>query len=312
MDQVWEAMTPDERQAKRLDDYVAMPGFEFASPEAEALYREALRLCPAEARYHHHLGLLLGRRGDDESAVRHLFLGVALEPTLTDLFERTGAVLFRLWRRDGDRRLLDDALLLLRRAAAQDPAGVLSRMWRLTDDRRLVERATCVDARARIAFLRSLRARGLWIALRKEAAEPFPAADRSTSNAERLLLLGEAELRSGHEETALLTLKAYLDGAPNRFDALRRVQSAFASARRWDVATLFWGAWREERHPTQALIYELEALLRSGRAGRAAARLKPLEPLKTPELLSLAWRVDEALGNKERAYRHLRLSLIHI
>ncbi len=232
---------------------------------------------------------------------------MALDPTLTDLFERTGAVLFRLWRRDGDRRLLDDALLLLRRAAAQDPAGVLSRMWRLTDDRRLVERATCVDARARIAFLRSLRARGLWIALRKEAAEPLPAQGRSTSDAERLLLLGEAELRSGHEETALLTLKAYLDEAPNRFDALRRVQSAFASARRWDVATLFWGAWREERHPTQALIYELEALLRSGRAGRAAARLKPLEPLKTPELLSLAWRVDEALGNKERAYRHLRL-----
>jgi hypothetical protein len=33
-------MTPDERLAKRLDDYMTMPDFEFASPEAETLYRE--------------------------------------------------------------------------------------------------------------------------------------------------------------------------------------------------------------------------------------------------------------------------------
>ena len=33
-------MTPDERLAKRLDDYVTMPGFEFANPESEALFRE--------------------------------------------------------------------------------------------------------------------------------------------------------------------------------------------------------------------------------------------------------------------------------
>jgi uroporphyrinogen-III decarboxylase len=40
MDNAWKEMTPDERLTKRLDDYVAMPGFEFASPEAEAVYRE--------------------------------------------------------------------------------------------------------------------------------------------------------------------------------------------------------------------------------------------------------------------------------
>ena len=36
----WKEMRPAERLAKRLDDYVTMPGFEFASAEAEALYRE--------------------------------------------------------------------------------------------------------------------------------------------------------------------------------------------------------------------------------------------------------------------------------
>jgi len=40
MDKSWKAMSPDERLAQRLDGYVAMPGFEFASPEAEAAYRE--------------------------------------------------------------------------------------------------------------------------------------------------------------------------------------------------------------------------------------------------------------------------------
>jgi len=40
----WKEMTPDERLRKRLDDYVAMPGFEFASVEAEALYRERATL----------------------------------------------------------------------------------------------------------------------------------------------------------------------------------------------------------------------------------------------------------------------------
>ena len=37
-------MTPDERLAKRLDDYMTMPGLEFSSPEAEALYRERATL----------------------------------------------------------------------------------------------------------------------------------------------------------------------------------------------------------------------------------------------------------------------------
>ena len=36
----WKEMTTDERLRQRLDGYVAMPGFEFASPEAEAAYRE--------------------------------------------------------------------------------------------------------------------------------------------------------------------------------------------------------------------------------------------------------------------------------
>jgi uroporphyrinogen-III decarboxylase len=40
MDKAWNEMTPDQRLAQRLDDYVNMPGFEFSSPEAEALYRE--------------------------------------------------------------------------------------------------------------------------------------------------------------------------------------------------------------------------------------------------------------------------------
>jgi hypothetical protein len=40
MDKKWQEMTPDERLAQRLDGYVAMPGFAFASPEAEAAYRE--------------------------------------------------------------------------------------------------------------------------------------------------------------------------------------------------------------------------------------------------------------------------------
>ena len=54
----WKEMTPDERLAQRLDNYVAMPGFEFASPEAEAAYREragsfiskAARMLPARSR----------------------------------------------------------------------------------------------------------------------------------------------------------------------------------------------------------------------------------------------------------------------
>jgi hypothetical protein len=40
MDKAWQALTAEERQAQRLDAYVNMPGFEFASPEAEARYRE--------------------------------------------------------------------------------------------------------------------------------------------------------------------------------------------------------------------------------------------------------------------------------
>ena len=40
MDKNWKEMTPDERLAQRLDGYVAMSGFEFASPDAEAAYRE--------------------------------------------------------------------------------------------------------------------------------------------------------------------------------------------------------------------------------------------------------------------------------
>ena len=40
MDKVWKEMTSGERLAQRLDGYVAMPGFEFASPEAKAAYTE--------------------------------------------------------------------------------------------------------------------------------------------------------------------------------------------------------------------------------------------------------------------------------
>jgi hypothetical protein len=40
MEKTWKEMTPEERLAQRLDRYVEMPGFEFASPEAAALYRE--------------------------------------------------------------------------------------------------------------------------------------------------------------------------------------------------------------------------------------------------------------------------------
>ncbi len=40
MNKTWKEMTADERLAQRLDTYVNMPGFEFASPEAEAKYRE--------------------------------------------------------------------------------------------------------------------------------------------------------------------------------------------------------------------------------------------------------------------------------
>lgn len=40
MDAAWTKMTPDERLAVRWDNYVNTPGFEFANPEAEALYRE--------------------------------------------------------------------------------------------------------------------------------------------------------------------------------------------------------------------------------------------------------------------------------
>ncbi|MGB3904920.1 MAG: uroporphyrinogen decarboxylase, partial [Anaerolineae bacterium] len=44
MAKTWKEMTPDERLTKRLDSYVAMPGFEFGSPQAEALYRERATL----------------------------------------------------------------------------------------------------------------------------------------------------------------------------------------------------------------------------------------------------------------------------
>jgi hypothetical protein len=40
MEKDWKTMTAEERLAQRLDGYVNTPGFEFASPEAEALYRE--------------------------------------------------------------------------------------------------------------------------------------------------------------------------------------------------------------------------------------------------------------------------------
>ena len=40
MDKAWHEMTPEERLSQRWDGYVNTPGFEFASPEAEALYRE--------------------------------------------------------------------------------------------------------------------------------------------------------------------------------------------------------------------------------------------------------------------------------
>ena len=44
MDKAWKAMTSDERLAQRLDIYVNMPGFEFASAEAEVRYRERTSL----------------------------------------------------------------------------------------------------------------------------------------------------------------------------------------------------------------------------------------------------------------------------
>lgn len=40
MDKAWKTMSAEERQAARLEKYVTMPGFEFASPEAGALYHE--------------------------------------------------------------------------------------------------------------------------------------------------------------------------------------------------------------------------------------------------------------------------------
>ncbi|MBN1179768.1 MAG: uroporphyrinogen decarboxylase [Anaerolineae bacterium] len=40
MNKAWSEMTAAERLAQRLDIYVNMPGFQFASPEAEARYRE--------------------------------------------------------------------------------------------------------------------------------------------------------------------------------------------------------------------------------------------------------------------------------
>jgi hypothetical protein len=40
MEKTWKEMTSEERLAQRLDRYVEMPGSEFASPEAAALYRE--------------------------------------------------------------------------------------------------------------------------------------------------------------------------------------------------------------------------------------------------------------------------------
>lgn len=40
MEKDWKAMTAEERLAQRLDGFVNMPGFEFASPEAKARYQE--------------------------------------------------------------------------------------------------------------------------------------------------------------------------------------------------------------------------------------------------------------------------------
>ncbi|MFO7698732.1 MAG: uroporphyrinogen decarboxylase family protein, partial [Anaerolineae bacterium] len=40
MNERWKEMTPEERLRERLDGYVSMPGFDFASPETEAAYRE--------------------------------------------------------------------------------------------------------------------------------------------------------------------------------------------------------------------------------------------------------------------------------
>lgn len=40
----WKDMTSDQRLAQRLDNYVNTPGFKFASPETEALYRERATL----------------------------------------------------------------------------------------------------------------------------------------------------------------------------------------------------------------------------------------------------------------------------
>jgi len=40
MEKDWKTMAAEERLAQRLDGFVNMPGFQFASPEAEALYRE--------------------------------------------------------------------------------------------------------------------------------------------------------------------------------------------------------------------------------------------------------------------------------
>jgi uroporphyrinogen-III decarboxylase len=44
MDKAWTEMTSDQRLAQRLDVYVNMPDFEFASPEAKELYRKRTTL----------------------------------------------------------------------------------------------------------------------------------------------------------------------------------------------------------------------------------------------------------------------------
>jgi tetratricopeptide (TPR) repeat protein len=279
-------------------------------------YSGAIALRPESMLPHLRRGEAYQRRGELEEAAREFRAAAALDPAATRPLEALGDVLYEMKRFDraaetygrslrvDDRSATVSYKLALARYRAGDIEAALTTLdstLRLND--RLPDAAYLLGlclrdkrrtAEALVAFQRAIALSPGHIPAREELADLYASTERRTEeieqlqaiagfdrdHVERIVALGLAQARAGHEETAVLTLGSALERTPDEpllYGALGKV-------------------WLDRAQTQQDPIYVGKALEALGQVAS--------NPDATSDVLTLYARaliMDEQLEAAERA-----------
>jgi len=274
--------------------------------EAEVHFLQALRLCPADARYHYHYALLLGRTGREEEAIERLKEAIKLDPTYIRLYLEAGRRFLSLAKERGDEELLSEGLDILRKAVRVSPGvldGVLDTVYKEFPQRKYLRMV--VEGGNRVGYLRFLLKKGRYRALVREAESSSSTGE--SADADLLYLRGVGYLNTGREEKALTDFREYINAAPNRYEAIKAVHKTFARFRKWWEAYEFWSTLKEDVYPYDVRINEIEALMRLRKYRQAWERLKLLSMDGSVEVYELMYRCALCMGRRKMALEYLQM-----